>query len=182
MTNGQSTDNGTNHTWSKIIVSTIIGAIIGIIIVLLMMVGMSVYERFISPEAPPKIKVTTPQAPPPAIKPPPEKIVESHVKKNIPRFELKMIAANIPQNDFYKSQMLLTIKSKTRLKNVYVRVSAKSIISFHASSKRDALVILGLTSKGGGYAFTNILNARGQYLLEIISEKPCSMKVTYSYK
>jgi hypothetical protein len=182
MQSNQSTNNGTNHNWRKIIVSIIIGVIIGLLLIIIANFGMSIYTLFSPPKVPQNIKMTAPQASSPAIMPPPKKIAESRIKKNIPKFDLKTIAVNIPQNDVYKSQALFTIKSKTSLKNVYLTVRAKSIISFYVSSQRGGLVILGLTAKRGGYAFTNISNAHGQYILEIISKKPDNIKITYDYK
>lgn len=99
-----------------------------------------------------------------------------------PKFDLKLISANLPQNNLFETKALLTIDSKTALKNLYLEARAPSIVSLEAGAQRTGMFMTGHTGKRDGFAFTNLPDAWGQYMLKILSQKPEKYEIIYDYQ
>ena len=99
-----------------------------------------------------------------------------------PKFDMKLISANVPQNDLFETKALLTIESKTALKNLYLEAKAPSITNLEVIPQRTGMSMSGHSGKRNGFAFTNILDAWGQYMLIILSQKPEKYEIIYNYE
>ncbi len=99
-----------------------------------------------------------------------------------PKFDMKLISANVPQNNLFETKVLLTIESKTALKNLYLEARAPSVVSLDAGPQRTGGFMTGHTGKRDGFAFTNLPDAWGQYMLVLLSQKPEKYEIIYNYE
>jgi len=99
-----------------------------------------------------------------------------------PTFKFESKSVNVPEGDYFVSKALLTIESKTSINNLYLEAKAPSVVSIEASPQRSGISMTGLTGKRDGFAFTNVPNAWGKYMIIITSKKPDRFDVIYDYE
>lgn len=99
-----------------------------------------------------------------------------------PQFEFQVISENVEAGENFKTEVFLTIESKTQLKNLYLEARASSIISFDAKPQRTGMAMFGHSGDRQDFSFINIPSAWGKYKLIIISKFPEKVEITYDYK
>ena len=99
-----------------------------------------------------------------------------------PKLDFKVLSENVPENNLFKTEVLLTIDSKTALKNIYLEVRAPSLVSFEAMAQRGGVVFGGHAGKRPGMAFDNLVSPWGKYILVLFSSKPEKYEIIYNYE
>jgi len=99
-----------------------------------------------------------------------------------PKLNFVPVSANVQNGNVFVSKIMLEIESKTVLKNLYLEARASSIVSIEAQMQRSGMQMSGHTGSRDGFAFTNVLNAYGKYLIVITSNKPDKFDLIYNYE
>jgi len=89
-----------------------------------------------------------------------------------PKFNLKTISSNIPQDNLYKTEFLLTIESKVSVNLLYLEPVAPTVASFDVGYYQKTGMIMRDSGKRNGVPYKKIQNAYGSYLLTIMTNKP----------
>jgi len=95
-----------------------------------------------------------------------------------PKFSIKPIRKNVPENNTFKTEYQLIIDAKAPLKNLYLEAIAPSIINFVVACPSG---IGGHAGKREGFAFDNIPFAFGPCTLSVVTSKPDEVNFTYDY-
>jgi hypothetical protein len=75
-----------------------------------------------------------------------------------------------PEGHIYEA--VLTINSRYSLPSVVVTARAQTIQSLHVGMMRTGLQMTGHSGRREGYCFTTLLNAVGQYQVQVITAEP----------
>lgn len=88
-----------------------------------------------------------------------------------PKITITPIQTNIERDGKFFSSFMLDIESVAAIPNLYLQANAQTIESFDPSPQRIGVTMIGHSGKRDGFAFTNLQQAHGKYLLSIVTRK-----------
>lgn len=98
-----------------------------------------------------------------------------------PKFNIDKIYINVKTDDFYTSIYRISIESKFPLENLYIQVNASNIIEFEPYPEKSGMMIGGMMGIRDTFAFANIQNASGVYILPVKTKYPSELNFSLGY-
>ncbi len=97
-----------------------------------------------------------------------------------PMLTSKEVYTNQFREGKYYSRIQLSLITPHPVGNLYIGARAQTIKDMELIPMQSTMLISGHTGTREGYSFTNIPNAYGNYLLEIITSKPEKFLIEYN--
>ena len=87
-----------------------------------------------------------------------------------------------PFGEHFVTDILLTLETKVAINNLYVRVDSPTIVSLEVAAQRVGAQINGHSGVREGWAFDNVPQASGSYVIHFITKQKEKYKVDCQYQ